>query len=519
MGEPAVEPEPQPEPQPDPQPEPEPQPEPDGGILFAEDFSQSEGEGWPEPWVISGGVSRAFVQEGMGCLVPSRSNYSLARMFAPGQAQDVEATFVVQFSDLSTQGVGFYVHANGGYLAQTDPPGAGYAVFVEGFRGLGIGVWREREGSEEDLTITFDDTLALVDNVRYRVRLRVTSYANATDVRARVWPEGSVEPRQWQVQAVDATPSLQGLSGGFAVDSWTTRTPNNPGPDELPATCVDDIEIYPHTNPLLGGGEPELLAQGFGFTEGPLWLPGQEVLLFSDIPNNTIYQLNPGEPQVVALSPSGNSNGLALAPSGDLIVCEHAGRVVSYTDLSQPPTVLAQTFEGQPLHSPNDAIVRSDGTIYFTDPPYGRPGANPGPQPFIGVYRIAPNGVLTAEERGPLDARYNGIALSPDESVLYVTNSSAGTLTAWTVAPDGHLENPRVLADDLPVADGLVVDAQGNLYVTAQPGVVVMDSTGSRWGVISLPRQPSNCDLAGSNLYITARDHVYRVSLPALLAR
>lgn len=484
-------------------------PPPPVEALYTADFEGGDAEGWPAPWVVSGGVDAATVADGMACLVPTLSGYSLGRMAAPLGARDVEVLFSLRFSDVARQGVGFYVRQNGAYLDQDDPPGSGYAVFVEGFRGDGIGVWREVDGHEQDIRIVREGVPALVDGVRYRVRFRVTRRGGVTDLRARYWPEGEPEPRRWQVEATDDRPELQEAAAGIAIDSWNTWTSADPGPDVRPPTCVDDIEIRAIDNPLDALGPVELLAEGFVFTEGPLWLPDAGALLFTDIPADTIYRLVPGEAATPEVRPSGNANGLALNPDGMLVACEHAGQVVR--DPGGVRAVLASTFEGEPLHSPNDLAIRDDGTIWFTDPPYGRGGV-PGPLPFIGVFRITPDGALTAEHRGGLGERPNGVALSPDGQVLYVADTSAGALYAFDVAPDGALSDRRLMADGLPSADGMAVAPDGTIYVATGRGVVALDAEGNEWGVVEVPRQPSNCTLGpDGTLYVTAREGVYRV--------
>lgn len=495
---------------------------PAAGADFTAYFHGGAGPGWPEPWVVAGGVQSATVEDGMGCLVPGLSNYSLARMFAPLDVESAEVTFSLRFSDVAHQGVGFYLRANGGYLRETEPRGAGYGVFIEGFRQApGIGVWREVDGEEQDIRINFDPAFALRDGVRYRVRFRATRRDATTDLRAKIWPAAEPEPRGWHVEAQDATPELQGPASGIVVDSWNDWNPADPGPAERGATCIDDVVIYTMDNPLDGIRAAEPIAEGYQFTEGPAWDVANGRLLFTDIPGDTIHAWSPGEAAAPLITPSGNANGLALTPDGELIVCEHAGRVVRYDDPDAAPIPLATMFDGQPLHSPNDVAVRSTGTIYFTDPPYGRPGARPGPLPFLGVYRLRPGRALEVMYRAGLDERPNGIAFSAGEHQLFVTDTQRGTLTAWVSLPD-QLSNRRVLAENLPFADGMAVAPDGTLFVTTGRGVVVLDGNGNEWGVIEVPRQPSNCTLApDGTLYITARETVYRVrtSAPGLRSR
>jgi gluconolactonase len=166
------------------------------------------------------------------------------------------------------------------------------------------------------------------------------------------------------------------------------------------------------------------------------------------------------------------------------------------------------------LNSPNDIAVRADGTIYFTDPPYG---IDPADQDldFNGLFRVDPGGALTAEWRGALDTRPNGVALSPDQRTLYLADTTAG-LTAFAVQVDGSLSDERPFVPSVPNADGLAVDTGGNVYVAAADGVRVYAPDGSLWGTIAVPRQPANAAFGepdARTLYITARQGLYRVRL------
>jgi hypothetical protein len=205
---------------------------------FQESFDVADGEPWPAPWSVLGGVALADVQGGRGRLVPVVSGYSLARIGVPLDCVDVEATFAFEFTDGATQGVGFYVRQNGGYLQATTPVGLGYAAFAENFRApVGIGAWREIGGSEQQLEAI--EPFAITPGVVYRVRLRVTQDGDTrTQARVRIWRDGDAEPDAWQVERTDATPELQRLSGGIAVDAWSSLTSGQPF--EL---YVDDIVV------------------------------------------------------------------------------------------------------------------------------------------------------------------------------------------------------------------------------------------------------------------------------------
>jgi gluconolactonase len=224
----------------------------------------------------------------------------------------------------------------------------------------------------------------------------------------------------------------------------------------------------------------EQIATGFSFTEGPAWHP-DGYLLFSDIPGNTIYKWLPDGSVEIFRSPSGHANGLIFDRQGRLIACEHSNRRVSRTELDGTIVTLAHEYDGSRLNSPNDAVVKSDGSIYFTDPPFGLTAdyGIPGIQelPFEGIYRLSPDG----ETLELLEAELypNGLAFSPDEKILYVMAQGPGRIYAYDVQPDGLLANRRVFADLSAWPDGMKVDISGNLYVTNNTSAVqVYDSEG-----------------------------------------
>ncbi len=264
----------------------------------------------------------------------------------------------------------------------------------------------------------------------------------------------------------------------------------------------------------------EQIATGFAFTEGPVWC--KDYLLFSDIPRNRIvrWQMRSDGPEVTTFrSPSGNSNGLTLDKSGRLIACEHSTRRVTRTEVDGTVSVLAERYEGRRLNSPNDVVVRSDGSIYFTDPPYGLENLNAWKElSFNGVYRFAPDGelVLLVDDFD----RPNGLAFSPDESVLYIDDTSRSHIRAFDVSPDGSLGNGQILIDmqssEAGAPDGMKVDQKGNIYCTGPGGLWVIDPSGKRLGRIALPELPANLawgDMDWRTLYITARNSVYRLRL------
>ncbi len=289
------------------------------------------------------------------------------------------------------------------------------------------------------------------------------------------------------------------------------------------------------------GAAIERLATGFRFTEGAVWVQSEGRLLFSDIPANKIYQWDAACARLFAAGqqampsvfrdPSGNSNGLTLDRQGCLIACEHGNRRVSRTEKDGRITVLADRYDGKRLNSPNDVIVKSDGSLYFTDPPYGLPKGTEGKElAFQGVYRLSPDGKALALLADDFD-RPNGLAFSPDEKTLYVADSSSRKhIRAFDVQADGGIANGRLFADlksDEPGApDGMKVDVEGNIYATGPGGVWVFDPAGGLLGRIVPPEVPANCawgdaarppdglaDADWKSLYITARTSLYRVRL------
>jgi len=268
----------------------------------------------------------------------------------------------------------------------------------------------------------------------------------------------------------------------------------------------------------------EQVGGGFQFIEGPVWHP-DSYLLFSDIPANTIYQWTPGAPAsgapeaTVYRQPSGHSNGLTLDRENRLVACEHERRV-SRTELDGTVVPIAERYQGKRLNSPNDIVCKSDGSIYFTDPPYGLPRQTEGKElDFNGVFRLAPDGTLTLLD--DTFVRPNGLAFSPDEKTLYVDDTAEMHIRAFDVLPDGTLANGRLFADLRDpgrdgVPDGIKIDVQGNVFCTGPGGIWVLSPEGKELGRIEVPEVPANLawgDADGKTLYITARTGLYRVRI------
>ncbi len=276
------------------------------------------------------------------------------------------------------------------------------------------------------------------------------------------------------------------------------------------------------------------LAEGFQFTEGPVWVREGRYLLFSDPNANTIYSLRDGA-LAVYRSPSGyagtdigeygqpGSNGLALDAQGRLVVNEHGNHRVSRLERDGTQVTLAADYRGKRLNSPNDLVIKSDGGIYFTDPPFGLPQFFDDPRkelPFSGVYRWQDGelALLTTDLMGP-----NGIAFSPDERWLYVGDwdPKHKVVMRYPVRPDGLL-GPGEVFFDMTTApgedavDGIKVDVHGNLYVSGPGGLWIVSPEGRHLGTVVLPRHPHNLawgDDDARTLYLTAEDRVYRMRL------
>jgi gluconolactonase len=300
----------------------------------------------------------------------------------------------------------------------------------------------------------------------------------------------------------------------------------------LVAMCLFKAQAADLSSIVAPDAKIEKIAQGFRFTEGPVWDP-RGWLLFSDIPADTIYRWIPGPaarrghmglPASLVGSlriyrqPSGKSNGLALDILGRLVACEHDGRI-SRAEADETPSTLDDSFGTKRLNSPNDLAIRSDGSIYFTDPPYGVSSTRKRELDFSGVYRIGANGktsLLTKDMPFP-----NGLAFSPDETKLYVVDSGLNQIRVFDVKPDGSLGASRLfaevnLAGSQEGPDGIKVDDRGNIFCAGPDGVWIFSPDGKLIGKILTPEVPSNLAFGGddrSTLYITARSGVYRIDL------
>lgn len=268
-------------------------------------------------------------------------------------------------------------------------------------------------------------------------------------------------------------------------------------------------------SPVPEDAELELISNGFQFVEGPVW-SDTIGLLFSDIPANRVYQWTKEDSISIFINPSFNSNGLSYDLEGGLILAQTGLRRVGRLESNGTQTSLADTFNGKKLNSPNDIAVKSDGSIFFTDPPFNIPPGQQQELTFSGIFRISPYGGLQL-----LDSTLNlpnGICFSPDETKLYVNNSQARIIYVWDVINDSTIANKQVFATINPsgYADGMKTDASGNLFCTGPLGVWVFSPYGDILDTIFVPGQTSNCnwgDYDRKTLYITAGNSVYRIRL------
>ncbi len=285
----------------------------------------------------------------------------------------------------------------------------------------------------------------------------------------------------------------------------------------------------------------EVLAEGFNWAEGPVWIEEGNYLLFSDVPENKIYKWSEKEGKSVYLTPSGytsevekenpsGSNGLMLNNDGKLVVCQHGDRRISIMDAPlEAPEVKFKTiidnYNGKKLNSPNDGAFHENGDLYFTDPPYGLPGQDEDPekeQSQNGVYKVDPAGNISILDDNL--TRPNGLAFSPDFDKLYVAVSDMlkPVWMVYDVKDNGMVENGKIFFDAGELAktrsgypDGLKVNSKGILFATGPGGVLVFNADGKHLGTVLTGHDTANCalDTKQEYLYMTADDYLMRIKL------
>lgn len=287
--------------------------------------------------------------------------------------------------------------------------------------------------------------------------------------------------------------------------------------------------------------QPEIISEGYEWSEGPVWVESQKMLLFSDVPRDTIFKWTEQKRKEVYLTPSGytgtearsgelGSNGLLLDSAGNLVLCQHGNRQVARMnaalDKPSPDYVpLASSYQGKRFNSPNDAVYNSKGELFFTDPPYGLEKQEDDPKKeiaFQGVYRVRPNGEV--ELVTDTLTRPNGIGFLPGEKTLIVANSDPERANwyAFDLGPDDRFTNGRIFLSAMGgsrtlkgLPDGLKIDRRGNVFATGPGGIWIFNSSGKILGKIKLPDAASNCALSGDEktLFITNDMYVVRVRL------
>ena len=277
----------------------------------------------------------------------------------------------------------------------------------------------------------------------------------------------------------------------------------------------------------------EVISEGHQWSEGPVWNRKENFLLWSDVPRNKISKWDPVTGKTtIFMDPSGydgpptkwgepGSNGLLMDADGQLIVCDHGNRRVYRLEADGTKTTICDRYEGKRFNSPNDLIIRSNGDIYFTDPPYGLKDKDAREMDWHGVYRVKPDGAVTLLTKEM--TRPNGIGLSPDGRTLYVAQSDRGNaiFKSWPIREDGTLGDGKVLLDvmefvkkgDPGMPDGMAVDQQGNIWGTGPGGVMIISPKGKLLGRIMMGKPTANCAFGedGSTLFMTSSNFICKV--------
>ena len=269
----------------------------------------------------------------------------------------------------------------------------------------------------------------------------------------------------------------------------------------------------------------EKLCTGFCFTEGPIWNPKEQCLYFSDMPGDVRRRWSPADGVSEVRNPSNKCNGMTYDGAGNLYVCEHNTSMLVMETRTGDRKIVASHWQGKELNSPNDVVVRSDNTVYFSDPSYGRMPVfgleRKQDLSFQGLFRVSPDGKLhlEADDFG----QTNGVCLSPDEKLLYVNDSPRAHIRVFDVAPDGSLSKGRIFAEKIGdgvlesgIVDGMKCDERGNIYVTGPRGIWVLSPAAELLGVLRMPEHAGNLNWGGAKwdeLYCACSTSIYRIKL------
>lgn len=299
-------------------------------------------------------------------------------------------------------------------------------------------------------------------------------------------------------------------SGAPAAESPAAKSP---AADSPAADSNDQV------TPISAIGKVEKVHGDFSFTEGPAWDPSG-VLYFSDIPQTTIHRLSSDDTLSAFTKQSAHTNGILRAKDGRLLACQMDGQVVAYDTKTGGATVLADKYEGKRFNAPNDLVIDQHGGIYFTDPLFRAP--TPLPQKIQAVYYIAVDGKVSRVTDHI--AAPNGIGLSPNGKRLYVCPSQQAEMLVYEVTGPGKLSEAKTFCKvKQPTgktdtgADGIVLDVEGNVYITTHLGVQIFSPEGDLVGLVEFPEQPANVTFGGAErktMYVTARTGLYRVKMP-----
>ncbi len=328
---------------------------------------------------------------------------------------------------------------------------------------------------------------------------------------------------------------LASLAGALTLAAAPAPITSSPAP--YPKDAKSSIErLDPALDAVLAADATvENLGSGFKWSEGPIWVPAQDALLFSDTQENRVYRWKDGAGITVAVEPSGftgsqyngrerGSNGLTLDAQGRLTLCQHGDRRIARlaADGKHFETVVDK-FEGKRFSSPNDLIFDRAGNLFFTDPPYGLPSDTKQETAFNGVYRFSTDGKLTVITDKL--SRPNGVALSPDEKTLYIgsTDDKEPFITAFALNADGTVASSRIFFDGTELSkrtgrrggfDGLKIDAHGNIWTSGPGGILIISPEGKHLGSILTGRPTANCAFGSADhqtLYITSNESILRV--------